>query len=300
MAAPALPLVARAERLIDLWHEPGWEPIVVTADAQGRPLLLELQERPDATVGSLRYTLARAKAPQRYRIRHVRPDATALIDLPETTEHFHHVQALGPGRYLVARGCAEGEGDRNAHVFDATGALLSSFFVGDAVEDVQAAGSNRIWVSYFDAGPDRALHGLVGFDASGQVVFHPDRAKLPEFTDCFAMNVVGPDQLWLYTAPGYSLTRVQGGEASVLTQAFPLQGSTGFAIAASRGLFAGGHDAPGKVFHVSLESFEARQVKVTDAEGEPLDSLRTFGRGSRLFLATRTALYALDLENVQA
>jgi hypothetical protein len=118
------------------------------------PVLLSLDGEPDyrRAKSGASFPKQRAERPNAFRIHYRIRTRRASLDLPSTEENYHSVQPLPKGRWLLVRGRANDEKDKNAHVYDADGKLLRSFHAGDGKEDVQTTEKGRIWVGYFGEG----------------------------------------------------------------------------------------------------------------------------------------------------
>ena len=91
-----------------------------------------------------------------------------------------------------------------AVIYNPQGKALGTFDLGDAIKDVLATGGGKIWVSYFDEevyGRGIGNQGAVCFDSSGRVIFKyfefAEPLGLPFIDDCYAINVVSEDEVWL-------------------------------------------------------------------------------------------------------
>jgi hypothetical protein len=121
--------------------------INVTVGPDLGPVILSAEHPPDYRIespGWASFPRCRADRPNRFRIHHQAAGGWRAVDLPETFENFHHLQPLGEDGWLLVRGRAEGDDDRNAHVYDAAGRHLRSFHAGDGIHDVQATEDGRI------------------------------------------------------------------------------------------------------------------------------------------------------------
>src|SRR5262245_41324772 len=128
--------------------------INVSAGPSLDPVLLSLEQTPDYRVSTAHasFPKKRAASPNRFRLHYRAGEAWVGLDLPATAENYHAVQPLPRHRWLLVRGRAGGEDDRNAHVYEADGTPAHSFHAGDGIADVQATERGNAWVSYFDEG----------------------------------------------------------------------------------------------------------------------------------------------------
>jgi hypothetical protein len=173
-----------------------------------------------------------------YRIDHHRSGEWSSLTLNPTKENFHCVQPLNESNWLLVRGRADGNSDRNAHVYGSDGTYLRSFHAGDGIEDAQATEEGRIWVSYFDEGVfgDTALGqaGLGCLDSSGRVSFRfnelASTGTVPDVADCYALNVCSNREAWLYYYTDFPLVRLVDGQVANLWAGISVKGSHAFAI----------------------------------------------------------------------
>lgn len=91
-----------------------------------------------------------------------------------------------------------------AVIYNAQGKALGTLDLGDAIKDVLATAGGKIWVSYFDEGVygrGTGNQGAVCFDSSGRVILKyfefAEPLGLPFVDDCYAINVVSEDEVWL-------------------------------------------------------------------------------------------------------
>src|SRR5262249_30565077 len=140
-----------------------------------------------------------------FRIDHLVDGEWRSVSLPPTRENLNQVQPLGEDAWLLVRGRAKGEKDRNAHVYSLDGTPIRSFHAGDGIEDVQTNETGHIWVSYFDEGVfgDTTLgaSGLACLNASGKVRFNFNEVAradaAPDIGDCYAFNACSDEEVWL-------------------------------------------------------------------------------------------------------
>ena len=207
--------------------------IRVTVGPDFHPVILSLERDPNdrLKIAGGNVPKSRAGQPNCYRIHHrVAEELWLTLDLSETLETFHAIQPLGDVEWLLVRGRADNDGDRNAHVYDASGGHSRSFHAGDGVQDVQATRGGEVWVSYFDEGVFGSTvlgqSGLVRLDGSGNCSFEFNRLAgggLPDIADCYALNVASDQEVWLCYYTDFPLVRLVDGKVDDLWLRFPVQ-----------------------------------------------------------------------------
>ncbi|GAA2579067.1 hypothetical protein GCM10010435_64880 [Winogradskya consettensis] len=105
------------------------------------------------------------------------------------------VQPLPEGRVLLAAARA-GRGELNGEVWTRDGDLEHHGHLGDAIEELQATASGKVWAGYFDegalggSGPEG--HGLARFNQDLTIDWlYPRDAGLPFISDCYTLNLDG-------------------------------------------------------------------------------------------------------------
>jgi hypothetical protein len=269
------------------------------------PVVLSSEGAPDYRIespGWASFPKKRADSPNRFRIHHMVSDEVwETLDLPETVENFHQVQPLGENGWLLVRGRADDEQDRNAQVYDGFGRHVRSFHAGDGIQDVQTTEDGRLWVSYFDEGVfgDTTLgqSGLVCLDDHGRCVFDfPTLVgdDVPSIADCYAMNVGSDREVWLCYYTDFPLVRLLDGKPEGIWLKQPVSGSPGFAVSGELILFAGGYNRKNELFLVQLRNMRCKTIMPVDALGETVKKFAAHGRRDRLFLQRKDALYVIS------
>jgi hypothetical protein len=280
--------------------------INVSVGPQLAPVILSLERAPDYRIespGWASFPKKRADRPNRFRIHHrVADEVWCAIDLPDTPENYHAVQPLGRDECLLVRGRADGEEDRNAHVYDASGRHVRSFHAGDGIQDVQATADGKIWVGYFDEGvfgnTKLGSAGLVCLDDRGRCSFRFTDVLgegVPEICDCYALNVASGREVWLCYYTDFPLVRLINGKLDGVWPRLPVRGSSGFAVDGETALSGGGYDDKDSLHLVRLGEKKTLKMIPTDEVGRPLKKFSAFGRRDRLYLQTLEALHAVDL-----
>jgi hypothetical protein len=282
--------------------------INVTVEPHLDPVVLSLEQPPDYRIespGWASFPKRRADRPNRFRIHHRAEDRWRALDLSKTDENYHAIQPLGGDRWLLVRGRAEGDDDPNAHVYDAAGRQVRSFHAGDGIQDVQATGGGKIWVSYFDEGvfvnTQLGSSGLVCLDDRGRCLFRFTDlvgGGISGICDCYALNVVSDREVWLCYYTDFPLVRLVDGKVAGAWPGIPVRGSSGFAVEGDGALFAGGYRDKASLYLVRPGQERALKIDPRDINGQNLKRFAAFGRGHRLFLQTEGALYVVDVADV--
>lgn len=275
------------------------------------PILLSLEQAPDYRIersGQASFPKKRADIPNWFRIHHlVSDDVWETIELPETVENFHAIQPLGQSEWLLVRGRTDNDGDRNAHIYDASGRYLRSFHAGDGIEDVQVSEDRRIWISYFDEGvfgnTRLGQSGLVCLDDHGGCDF--DYATLvgdevPSIADCYALNVCSNREVWLCYYTDFPLVRLLDGKPDCVWTNQPVHGSPALAVLGGTVLFAGGYKRKSELFLVHLEEMRPQpHIPVQDG-GEPIKPFTACGRKECLFLQSKDTLFVISVSDLES
>jgi hypothetical protein len=202
----------------------------------------------------------------------------------------------------------DGDPEANARIYDANGNFISSFTIGDGVQDVGVASDGRIWTSYFDEGVfgnfgwDQPLgsSGLVAWHAAGSQVFQYSPVNgLDMICDCYAMNVSG-DDVWIYYYTDFPLVQIRDSR-TVNHWDMPVSGADGFAVADSYALFRGGYDERDIYHLISLcipEPKIVQTVELRDGTGQRIEADRVAGRGESIFLLRDAEVFRLSIQVV--
>jgi hypothetical protein len=247
----------------------------------------------------------RTTQPHRYRVTAIAgPDAAPLAhDLGDHDERFTDVQRLPGGRWLLARGRAAGPFDPNATVLAPDGTVERRFHIGDGIAELQADATGALWVGYYDEGVFGASPpgdaGLVGFDPLGRVAFrYNDLPDVFPVDACYALNVAGPDDAWIYYYSAFQLARV--GLAGVKSRCdhLPVRGFSAFATDARHLLVAGAYGEEAACTLTDLETGGAAYVSIQAPDGTPLAPGLAHGRGRLLFFRDRGSWWRVDLDDL--
>jgi hypothetical protein len=160
-------------------------------------------------------------------------DGVRTVDLDRLELDHCFVQPMPDGQILVVGArCGysrETGAERNAALYDATGALIRTGTLGDGIKAVRCTENGDIWVGYFDEGvfgnngwgfgdgPEPiGSSGLVRFDTSLKKVWECTLASLGwnPISDCYALELDGSD-VWICYYTDFNIARIRDSEVSV-------------------------------------------------------------------------------------
>lgn len=212
-----------------------------------------------------------------------------------------HVQPFGEGWLL-----GEVRGGR-ADVYDDEGRPLRTLDLGDASKDVQTTPRGNIWVSYFDEGVyggGIGAHGVVCFDSVGRPIFKysefAEQNQLPFIDDCYAMNVVDDDEMWLSYYSDFPLISVKNFQLAHRFNEFGCM-SRAFAILGESAVFPKCYTPSEEQSQLLRRQFsdtgQSEKLEAVDETGTPIGGKFTAAaRGSHFYLFNKTALYKLTTD----
>ncbi len=93
----------------------------------------------------------------------------------------------------------------------------------------------------------------------------------------------------------FPLVKLADGKIAGIWPGVGVKGSHAFALSGREVLFAGGYENRNRLFLVNLDTSKAQQRIPVDAEGDEIDDFTAFGRGSRLWLQSDSAVFCVDL-----
>lgn len=222
----------------------------------------------------------------------------------ESKINFHYVQTLNDGQILLV--CARchyrnGEGEKNAAIYDLNGRLLRRFTLGDGIQDVIATKRDTLWVSYFDEGvfgnygwaQPMGQNGLVNYDANGTPLW---QAEEFDICDCYALNVENDRSVWFYYYTDFDLIHLTG-EATTRYRV-PIEGASCFAVCHPYLVMDNGYSKHGKF---SLLRTSGQRMKKLDdlvfttADGKRLTDAFYCMRGHLVAAYTEGSVYVTEL-----
>lgn len=247
-----------------------------------------------------------------YEIFHVTEWGIEKIIIPPVQEAFHHAQPLWDN-WLLVHARAEGKETHNAFVFDENQKLVSSFHMGDGIEDVQTTKNGEIWASYFDEGvfgDSIGSSGLHCFDKNGKVIFDfarfiqtPSNHEILFIDDCYALNVFSNHTVYLYYYSDFPLLALYNKTNyelvnNDLLKKSPIAGSKAFSIWKDYILFGDGYNKKGQIHLYSLKNRTIQSYKPVNEENNPIDYDYAIGRKDHLFLVCKNLVYHLTIRDI--
>jgi hypothetical protein len=287
--------VLQASRSLDLPTLPsGWEVAAVGIGPESDVLILAADE-----LFETRQEVGRVSRYRVYRLTQESPAESLELTAPARAAYMF-VQPMGDDVLLVASR-AYGGLERNAHLWSRDGHLVASFSLGDGIEDVQVSASSEIWVSYFDEGvfSDRGEPGLACFDKAGHRTFAytdvVDRNEVPPIDDCYALNVVSSDEVWLYYYSAFPLVRLVDKQLAGIWPRAPGLGAHAFAVGERTVIFAGDYGDRSAITRYFPESGRSEMAHAI-GNGLQLEFTRASGRADSLYLVANSAIWLVQAD----
>lgn len=270
--------------------------------ADGRLAVLEVEKAPERINGMFVPTEVDKRS--WYVTLYAKDSPPFVVPPIESKINFHYVQTLGEEHILLV--CARshyrnGEGEKNAAIYDLNGQLIRRFTLGDGIQDVIATAGGKLWVSYFDEGvfdnygwsQPMGQSGLVKYDLSGTPLW---LAEEFDICDCYALNVESERSVWFYYYTDFDLIHLKGEETS--RYQVPIEGASCFAICHPYFVMDNGYSKHGKF---SLLRAHGQRMKkqndltFTAADSENLTKAFYCMRGRRVAAYTQDGVYFTEL-----
>lgn len=273
-----------------------WKVFRVCVDWGGEPLLLIQEGKPtkpprdapiDDVVGWLN---SPAKAHHAIYWEGRREQA---ITFEPSAGEFNHVQRFESGWLLSESRGLSG-------IYEGSGRFRHTVDLGDASNDVQATPGGRIWVSYFDEGVYGndlgSQQGLLCFNSEGQQLFKyfdfAEQNSLPFIDDCYAINVVNEDEVWLSYYSAFPLVCIKNFQLHRVWRDFGCMRA--FAFTGDGLIFAKCYEDAQLLKRSLGDQTHAELLEAIDERGQAIRSFQVAARGSRMYLWTETAVYEMD------
>jgi hypothetical protein len=292
--------------------------VSATAEGHGVALVVSQEDWERATgrvenAGGASFATTRVEPPHRATfVEHDGRDVLRQVELESVPLAFPSVDCLPHGEILVVGGRCwrreDGTAERNACVYDATGAHQRAFTLGDGIGQVQTTSDGSIWVGYFDEGvfgnygwnDPIGSSGIVVFDATGEQTwrFEP-RGDIPDISDCYALNV-GNRETWTCYYTDFPLVRVADG--AVTSWSTPWAGLRALAVDKRRVLAVGGYSVRDRVLLAAIEEGPAAhrveqlaEFALRAPDGAPLPEAVAVGRAGTLHVFNGPHWYRVNV-----
>ena len=273
-----------------------WSVFHASADWEGNPLMVVQEGKPPFPTGDTSID-ARVKwlntPPKAHHLVYWEGSSQHALALDNSTRPFiSHVQRFGNGWLL--------DGD----VCDRGGRVQRTIDLGGGSNDVQTTSDGHIWVSYIDEavfGGGIGQNGVVCFDSQGQAIFKyfefAEQNQLPFIDDCYAMNVVSDEEVWLCYYKDFPLVSIKNfqlnqwwKEFGCIDRAFALRGET----VISPKCYTQGKSQ--LLTRTLPSSAPAEVVDAVDEDGAAIEGQFTaVARGANFYLLTDAAMYKLPM-----
>lgn len=259
--------------------------------------------------------LTSTKIGQNYhcKVSHVTELGVNTIIIPPSQRPFHYVQPLG-NNWILVNARVKNDEAHNAFVYDENQNMLSSFHMGDGIEDVQTTKNGDIWVSYFDEGvfgDSIGESGLLCFDKNGAVIFDfrnfvqtPSNNEIPFIDDCYALNVFSNETVYLYYYSEFPLLTLHNKTDyellnNDLFKKSPLRGSKAFSIWKDYILFGDGYNKNKEQIHLySMQNKTIQSYIPVNEENDIINYDYAVGRKNRLLLICENSVYYLNIRDI--
>lgn len=189
---------------------------------------------------------------------------TPPLELP--LEDANRFDRTAEGQWLTASARAR-SGEANGRIHDASGAVLRTMVLGDAIEHLRCAPDGTLWVGYFDealAAGRPSTSGIAHFSSEGELLWGINGRGLPWMLDCYGLTL-DRDLIWSCYYTDFPIVRIDGEDATVWTNE-DVRGADALAIDGRHVLLAGTYDDPARLSLMTLSAGEARLVGQTDFE----------------------------------
>ena len=280
--------------------------ISVSLSSDGKPILLSLKHQPDyRIIASSGASFAKNKSAKEnnFYVHWFESNVWSKIDLDPTFENFHFIQPAQDKNWIAVRSRSSGTDDHNAYIYSHSGQVISSFYAGDGIQDVQTGNDGSIWVSFFDEGvySDQPYghSGLIAFNQKGQVEFKYQNLQgwpgtIPPIDDCYALNVIDSNNVWCYYYSSFSLVHLVSGEIQHILPEVKIHGSHAFAISGESVYFAGSYKERDFLYRLGLRNEEVEKLRPLSENGKAIQKFRAIARGNIMYLVEEKQMFGAE------
>lgn len=241
----------------------------------------------------------------KYDIYHFNNDQVQTYTISLVRKLFNHIQRINEG-WLLADSRADDENIRNATIFDDYGNSMSSFHLGDGIENLQVSESGDIWVGYFDEGvygQTVGESGLSCFNSKGKQIFtftdfSMEKKDIPSIDDCYALNVVSNNEIYCYYYSDFPLLNIKNMSEYRIYNNFKIKGSNAFVVWKEQVLFGPTYSNDKLLYSYFLRDKSVTTYKPVNRSGEILRDFKVIGRKSKLYLVDERDIYGIDLKEL--
>jgi hypothetical protein len=288
-----MPIQLQAERLLELPTLPsGWE-LAATGVGPDQVILV--------VAANASFDARRTGRSSRYRV--YKETGRSFEDFEFVAAGraaYTHVQPIDDQNFLLVTPWLYEGVENTGHIWSSDGKLVGQLALGQGIEHVQTSAHSEVWVGYNDEGIFSAMEpGLACFDRTGKRVFsfadsvaNDDHPDVPPIDDCYALNVLPENEVWIYYYGAFPLVRLVDKQLDGIWRRVPGMGSHAFAVGEQSILFAGDYGAPSSITRYFPESGRI-ELGHAIGDGRRLEFARAIGRADRLYLVANSAIWLM-------
>lgn len=158
-------------------------------------------------------------------------------------------------------------------------------------------------VGYNDEGIFSAIEpGLACFDRTDKRVFsfadsvaNDENPDVPPIHDCYALNVLSENEVWIYYYSAFPLVRLVDKRLDGIWHRVPGLGAHAFAVGEKSVVFAGDYGDRSLITRYFPESGRIEMGHAI-GDGQPLEFTRGIGRADRLYLVANATFWLLHAD----
>lgn len=198
------------------------------------------------------------------------------IIIPRLRLKYPTVRWISEHEILIVNNRVDAKED-NGFILSKDGAILRSFYLGDAIEDAMPT-KDGVWISYFDEGvfgEGISTEGLVLFDFKGKPLFkyHTDLPDEFVIDDCYAICKGRASEMWVFAYSDFNLVHLSNKHKVEAALKVPevLHGAKAMCIRNNAAYFYGSYKDGTSLY--AWELGKSKSVKIGDIIAEEVRGL---------------------------
>jgi len=291
-----MPIQLQAEPLLDLPTLPdGWE-LAATGVGSNFDVLVVAADTP--------FDARRAGESSRYRVyKRAGGSFESFEFVAAGRAAYRFVQPIGDRDFLLVTPWLYEGVENTGHIWSSDGTLVGQLALGQGIEHVQTSARSEVWVGYNDEGIFSAIEpGLACFDRTDKRVFsfadsvaNDENPDVPPIHDCYALNVLSENEVWIYYYSAFPLVRLVDKRLDGIWHRVPGLGAHAFAVGEKSVVFAGDYGDRSLITRYFPESGRIEMGHAI-GDGQPLEFTRGIGRADRLYLVANATFWLLHAD----